>query len=121
MIHLSLKQREKHKSYISSYIFFSMDSSGRFSEAFSCISKFAGALCLWLSTGSNFRLSQCSNGSKHKKSVSDINARHAAFSQFIFSKVATSTVRHLWREVGQLQPLSVLSITTSVVPPSDKM
>lgn len=98
-----------------------MDSNGRFSEAFSCISKFAGALCLWLSTGSNFRLSQCSNGSKRKNSVSDINARHAACSQFIFSKVATSTVRHLWREVGQLQPLSVLSIATSVVPPSDKI
>ncbi|KAL0909702.1 hypothetical protein M5K25_020593 [Dendrobium thyrsiflorum] len=113
-------------------------------EAFSCVSKFAGALFFWLSTssnsssghkmsrvvsrGSNVKNHQvcpqikhitCTNKIKglHFFSVSDLQSAVP----LVFSKFANSTTRKLWKEFGQFQAFPVLSLAAALIPPFENL
>lgn len=113
-------------------------------EAFGCISKFAGALFVWLSTGSNHssgrkisrNISRGSNVTnhqvlfqiKHITCTNKIKGLHffsgsdlQSAIPFVFSKFANSTTRRLWKEFGQCQAFSVLSLAAAVIPPFENL
>ncbi|XP_020582442.1 fatty-acid-binding protein 2 isoform X2 [Phalaenopsis equestris] len=118
--------------------------SGALQEAFNCISKFAGALFIWLSTCSNPGrgrkiLRSISRGSniKNHKACSEI--KHIARTNkikilpffsgadlhsvipFVFSKFANSTATRLWKEFGSCQAFPVLSLAAALVPPFENL
>ncbi|KAJ4950780.1 hypothetical protein NE237_027612 [Protea cynaroides] len=125
--------------YLSRYLY--VPGSLALQEAFNCISKFAGALLFWLSTGSNGhgKLSGSPHGSNPRncKTCSQVkqvtSCRHNTIGlQFssrsrgvssvplLFEKIARSRIRHLLKEFEQLQSIPVLSLAAALVPPFDK-
>lgn len=106
------------------------------------VSKFAGTVFLWLSTGFNHnsrqRLSDSSHGSRFRRSQSPVNhvtscepdllgLQFGSISQssngmpVFFASVATTTIRRLWKEIEQLRFHPMLSAAAALVPPFDHM
>lgn len=113
-------------------------------EAFSCISKFAGALLVWLSIGSNSinghktsRNISCGSNVKsiqvcsrirHVTCMNKIKRLHffsgldlQSVIPLVFSKFANSTVRRLCKEFGQYHTFPVLSLATALIPPPENL
>ncbi|KAJ0983815.1 hypothetical protein J5N97_002171 [Dioscorea zingiberensis] len=110
-------------------------------EAFCCISKYAGALFFWLSTSSKSNVFRnLSGGNSHdsrpRNAQSSVQIKHvsscrkhlpgfhfgsrssaAAAIQFLFTKVAGSTIKHLWKEV---EAIPMLSLAAAIITPFDK-
>lgn len=126
-------------SQVSSFV----DNSLALQEAFNCISKFAGVLLFWFSSGSssntNSKVSRYPHGSRSGSSKPSMQVKHIissrrSFTGFRFSfklkgqsaapvflsKVISSTVRHLC-ELEQLQSIPVLSLAAALVPPFDNL
>eukprot|EP00262_Sarcandra_glabra_P010965 TRINITY_DN26671_c0_g1_i1.p1 TRINITY_DN26671_c0_g1~~TRINITY_DN26671_c0_g1_i1.p1 ORF type:complete len:436 (-),score=44.54 TRINITY_DN26671_c0_g1_i1:386-1693(-) len=110
--------------------------------AFSCISKFAGALLFWLSSGpnsnSNFLRSisgnsrrpsprNCQSCMQVKRTITcshnlagfdfSSRSRDKSAAPLIFGKILNSTVGHFWRDVEHLQSIPALSLAAALVPP----
>ncbi|KAH7655419.1 Chalcone isomerase protein [Dioscorea alata] len=109
-------------------------------EAFCCISKYAGALFLWLSASSKSNVFRNlsggnSHGSRPRNVHSSMQIKHVSSCrkhpfgfhfgppssagpaiQFFFTKVAGSTIKRLWKEV---EALPVLSLAAAIIPPFD--
>ncbi|KAG0485148.1 hypothetical protein HPP92_009227 [Vanilla planifolia] len=113
-------------------------------EAFNCFSKFAGALFIWLSASSNCNttrtiarkklgLSNVKNyesftNTKHTNILKNLERLHLLFTSdldstipFVFSKLAISTARQLWKEFGECQAFPVLSLAGALVPPLENL
>ncbi|KAK1308321.1 Fatty-acid-binding protein 2 [Acorus calamus] len=100
-------------------------------EAFSCMSKFAGALLFWFSTGpnSNFHRKASRNNAHCSKPTSNQSYRHVThislnaqdLASLNLGKSASSAVQHLWKEIGQFQSSHVLSLAAALVPPLDNI
>lgn len=113
-------------------------------EAFNCISKFAGALFVWLSTGSNSNLlcklsgnahgsnaisSQCCTQIKHFTSLRQNLARLHFGSvsnkelaiPVLLGKFVNSIIGRLWKEVEQHHACSALSLAAALIPPFDNV
>ncbi|KAF8393625.1 hypothetical protein HHK36_021870 [Tetracentron sinense] len=113
-------------------------------EAFNCISKFAGALFFWFSSGSNSNLKQklsgnplgskssgCKSSSQFKGITSfrhnlaglhmSSRSRGDSVIPVLFGKIANSTMRLLRKEVEQLQSFPLLSLAAALVPPFDNI
>ncbi|KAK9273037.1 hypothetical protein L1049_017844 [Liquidambar formosana] len=113
-------------------------------EAFNCISKFAGALLFWFSSGSNSNIncksSGYSHGSRSGSHKSSAQVKHITSSRqnitgfrfssrskresgspVIFGNIMSSTIRHMFKEAEQLQSLPVLSLAAALVPPFDNL
>ncbi|XP_058078754.1 fatty-acid-binding protein 2 isoform X2 [Magnolia sinica] len=113
-------------------------------EAFSCISKFTGALLVWFAGGLNSnlpcKLSGNPHGSKNGNCQSCTQVKHITSSRhnsagfqlgsrsrvesaapMFFGKIMSSTIRNLWNEVEQLQSFPMLSLAAALVPPFDNI
>lgn len=107
-------------------------------EAFGYLSKFAGALFIWISTGSNpnsgrkmsANMSHESNLKNHQvcHHVNRVNGLHFLFGlelqsaiPFIFGKFTNSTARRLLKEFGQYQIFPVLSLAAALIPPFENL
>ncbi|ERN11258.1 hypothetical protein AMTR_s00024p00234280 [Amborella trichopoda] len=109
-------------------------------EALTRISKFAGALLLSLSRGSNSssnrKLSGPSHGSKHINLRSNTKLEHTTsfggkLARFqsrsrlvesghrFFGKIASCSLKHLWNDMEQLRAFPIMSIAAAIVPPVD--
>lgn len=113
-------------------------------EAFSCISRFAGALLFWLSSGSSSNLSRTIGGNQHGSSmcgscksstqIQNITSSSHNLAGFhsgsklqgesgasvVFGKISSSAIRRMFRE-GGIPPGSVLSLAAALITPSDSM
>nr|GMD87372.1 fatty-acid-binding protein 2 [Ipomoea batatas] len=111
------------------------NSSLALQEAFSCFSKFAGALLLWFASGSNTninaRISSKQHGS-HSRSNSLIQGQNISpFSKssyrgkfampVVISKLSKFTIKQLFRESKYLQSIPALSLAAVLVPPFDNV
>lgn len=115
-----------------------------FQEALNCMSKFAGALLLWLTSASSSNLSQQIAGSQsgprpgssqpptQVKHITSTRNNLAGFqfgsrskgessSPVVFDKISSFVLRLLCREVESLQSFPVLSLAAALVPPFDKL
>lgn len=113
-------------------------------EAFSCISKFAGAFLFWFTSGSSSNLSRRIAGTQHvskpgsckpSMQVEQITSSDSLFAGFnfssssksdsatsvAFSKISNSLIRRMLREGEGIQSCSLLSLATAVIPPLDNM
>ncbi|KAK8921532.1 Fatty-acid-binding protein 2 [Platanthera zijinensis] len=107
-------------------------------EAFGYISKFAGALFIWLSTGSNpnngckmsANISHGSNVKNHQicPHVNRIKGLHflsrlelQSAIPLIVGKFTNSTARRLLKEFGQYQVFPVLSLAAALIPPFENL
>lgn len=115
-----------------------VDRSIAIHEAFNRISKFAGTLLFRLASGSNNNIlhsfSGKTHGSKHGGFQSCLQAKHKLLGicsesisraessiNLLFGKLAQSTVRHIWKELEQLQSFPVLSLASALMPPFDNL
>ncbi|KAG1334305.1 putative pre-rRNA-processing protein ESF1 [Cocos nucifera] len=113
-------------------------------EAFSCMSKFAGALFVWISTGSNSnllrKLSGNGYGSSSTFNQSCTKIKHFTCSSrnlaglhsgsgsnnelaipVLLAKFVNSTIGRMWKEVEQHRAFSVLSLAAALIPPFDNI
>lgn len=132
------------ESHIYNSGYYNIPGSFALQEAFSCISKFAGALLFLISGGQNpnapHKLSRNSHGSrsgnrqaltpdKHITSYGHsimklrIGSRSSVESvtNVLFSKIVNSTIGHLWKEVEQLEQLPIFSLAAAFVPPYENL
>ncbi|XP_075485344.1 fatty-acid-binding protein 2-like isoform X1 [Primulina tabacum] len=105
-------------------------------EAFNCMSKFSGALVLWLATGSNTSNSKLqgdhigsnSSNSKsytHVKHISSVRRELTGFwwkarsrrKTSIFRKISSFTLKQLYRETERIQSFPLISLAAMLVPP----
>lgn len=102
-------------------------------EALNCVSKFAGAVALWLASGSNSKInrnipgdifgshSRCSRISTQVKSSTQLfwktRSRRKSANQFSFGKISSFALKQICREVEQLQSFPMLTIAAALVPP----
>lgn len=109
-------------------------------EAFNCISKFAGALLFWFSSGPSSNISHNSLGNSHgsrpgscksSTQIKHITSRGHYFTRFRFSSrskgksfspvtfgmISSSMLGNLFREVGKFESLPVLSLAAALIPP----
>lgn len=112
--------------------------------AFSCMSKFAGALLCWCSTVSNSNFSNTVSGSRSNGKALSVKAlmqikhfascRDSLFglpffclskgkfpTRPVFDKIFDFAINHLAREAEMLQTFSVLSLAGALVPPLDHL
>lgn len=131
-------------SYIYNSRYFHISGSVALQEAFSCISKFAGTLLFWISRGPNSnvrrKLSHNPQGSRPANCQSSSQAKHImsgkhghmglcfasrsiaeSATNVFFGKIMNSTIRHLQKEVEQLQSLPMLSLAAALVPPFENL
>nr|QBF29384.1 chalcone isomerase [Crocus sativus] len=113
-------------------------------EAFSCMSKFAGAFVLWSSTRPNSNIPRKSSskprGSTSRNYQSSAPIKHVTASRkgpvellfssgsdagfatpMVFAKLARSAFWHLWKHVEQNKFFPVLSLSAALVPPFDNL
>lgn len=113
-------------------------------EAFNCISKFAGALVLWLSSASSsntgHHLSKHGSGTKLESCNASILVKQICGSRDIlaglhfkfksngqsvtpdfFSKISKLAARHFIREAKRLQSIPMLSLAAALIPPFDNI
>ncbi|XP_077236360.1 chalcone-flavanone isomerase family protein [Tasmannia lanceolata] len=112
-------------------------------EAFNCMSKLAGALFFGISCGSNSSLLRELSGNGHGSKPRDCQScpqvknttpsrpniaglqfgyrRAESAAPAVFGKIVCSTIRHLWKEVEQLQSFPILSLAAALVPPFDNL
>ncbi|XP_008786652.2 fatty-acid-binding protein 2 isoform X2 [Phoenix dactylifera] len=109
-------------------------------EAFSCISKFSGALFVWLSTGSNSNLLRKLSGNAHgsnsifsqsctqikhftssSQNLARLHSGSGSNNEFaipvLLAKFVNSTIGRMWKEVEQHHACSVLSLAAALIPP----
>lgn len=114
------------------------NSSVALQEAFSCFSKFAGALALWVasssSTNNNKRVSQNLHGS-YQSSESFIQGHKISFGRHfskscsrgkfalpvIVKKISEFAIKHMFKEAANLHSIPALSLAAVLVPPFDNM
>lgn len=113
-------------------------------DTLSCISKFAGTFFIWSSSRSNFnvfrRLSKISRGPSQRNNLPCTQIEHVSslrqnpsvlhfgfgpdggpgFLAFI-SKLASSALSFLWKQVHNNQAFPVLSLAAALVPPFDNL
>ncbi|KAF5186846.1 Fatty-acid-binding protein [Thalictrum thalictroides] len=114
-----------------------------FQEAVNCISKFTGAFLLWFGSGSNnvgcnisgkahgskprgFRLCPLLNhGSSCKHNLVEMyfgfKSRAESSIPVLFGKIANSTIKHIRKELEQLQAFPVLSLASGLMPPVENL
>ncbi|XVE53830.1 hypothetical protein DITRI_Ditri03aG0033400 [Diplodiscus trichospermus] len=115
-----------------------------FEEAFSCMSKFAGALLFWLSSTSTSNLSRdISAGNqrslKSGSSKSSALVKHIASCKnnlagfhfdsesrglsvpFVFGKISSFAMRHFFGQAETLQSFPPLSLAVALIPPFDNL
>ncbi|XP_010526033.1 PREDICTED: fatty-acid-binding protein 2 isoform X2 [Tarenaya hassleriana] len=107
-------------------------------EAFSCVSKFAGALLCWISHANLRREIASSQWDSASKSCnSSTQAKRFTFRQpdfngfhfnmgskdihGVFGKISRSSIQHLFNESERLHSFSVLSLAAALVPPFNNM
>ncbi|PKA49579.1 Fatty-acid-binding protein 2 [Apostasia shenzhenica] len=113
-------------------------------EALSCISKFAGVVFVWLSSSSKSSTGRRTLRSDHGGSNSCDYQSHSQIKQYTcrkkieglhfnakpdvqsaitlaFAKLANSTAKRLWKELGQTQAFPVLSLAAALIPPFDNL
>ncbi|KAL3844293.1 hypothetical protein ACJIZ3_001696 [Penstemon smallii] len=109
-------------------------------EAFNCVSKFAGALVLWLASGSksNFNRkmpgnrigshSNCPIHSTQVKSISSVKGffwkskyRRKSSIPLDFSKISSLALNQICKEAERLQSFPLLSLAAALVPPFTKL
>ncbi|XP_010917201.1 fatty-acid-binding protein 2 isoform X2 [Elaeis guineensis] len=111
-------------------------------EAFSCMSKFAGALFVWISTGSNSNLLRKLSGNaygsssifnqsctqiKHftcsSRNLAGLHSGSGSNNELVIpvllAKFVNSTIGRMWKEVEQCRAFSVLSLAAALIPPFD--
>lgn len=104
-----------------------VDSSIAIHEAFNRISKCAGTFLFWLASGSNNNIlrsfSVKTHGSKHAgfQFCSGSVSRAESSIPLLFGKIGRSTMRHIWKELEQLQSFPALSLASALVPPFDNL
>ncbi|XWS72371.1 hypothetical protein CRYUN_Cryun02cG0034400 [Craigia yunnanensis] len=116
-----------------------------FREAFSCMSKFAGALLFWFSSTSTSNLSRNisagnQRGLKSGSCKSSAQVKHIASCKnnlagfhfasesrgqsaipLVFGKISSYAVRHFFGEAEALQSFPLLSIAAALIPPFDNL
>ncbi|XP_044471918.1 fatty-acid-binding protein 2 [Mangifera indica] len=113
-------------------------------EAFSCISKFAGAFLFWFTSGSSSNLSRRIAGTQNVSKpgsckpfmqVEQITSSDSLLAGFnfssssksdsatsvAFSKISNSLIRRMLREGEGIQSCFLLSLATAVIPPLDNI
>ncbi|RWR95893.1 fatty-acid-binding protein 2 isoform X2 [Cinnamomum micranthum f. kanehirae] len=132
------------ESHIYNSRYFDLPGSFALQEAFSCFSKFAGALLFWISGGQNsngpHKLSRNPHGSRYGNRQACIQGKHItsyrhsimglrigsrsrveSFTNVLFSKIVNSTIGNLWKDVGQLESLPIFSLAAAFVPPYENL
>ncbi|XVE97772.1 hypothetical protein REPUB_Repub03eG0047600 [Reevesia pubescens] len=116
-----------------------------FQEAFSCMSKFTGALLFWFSSVSTSHLSRdISAGNQHGlksgscrssaqvRHISSCRNNLAGFhfasesrgqsvTPLVFGKISSYAMKHLFGEVEALQSFPLLSLAAALIPPFDNL
>ncbi|CBI20731.3 fatty-acid-binding protein 2 [Vitis vinifera] len=118
--------------------------SAALQEAFDCISKFAGAVLLQLSSGSNSNIRHRSSGDPHVskpknwKSCAKVDptcsckhnltgfcfssrSKGKASGRLPFDEVSNFTIRQFCREVQGLESIPVFTLAAALVPPLDNL
>lgn len=118
--------------------------SAALQEAFDCISKFAGAVLLRLSSGSNSNIRHRSSGDPHVskpknwKSCAKVDqtcsckhnltgfcfssrSKGKASGRLPFDEVSNFTIRQFCREVQGLESIPVFTLAAALVPPLDNL
>ncbi|CAH2060551.1 unnamed protein product [Thlaspi arvense] len=99
-------------------------------EAFSCISKFTGALLCWFSNGNNLQKREISNYqwslSSDAKSYPNISVFHLHYgTRYLipgfFGNISKSNIQHFVNEAERLHSCSVLSLAVSLIPSLQNM
>lgn len=113
-------------------------------EAFSFMSKFTGALFVWISTGSNSNLLRKLSGNaygsnsifnqsctqiKHftcsSQNLAGLHAGSGSNNELaipvLLAKFVNSTIGRMWKEVEQHHAFSVLSLAAALIPPFENM
>ncbi|XP_024016039.1 fatty-acid-binding protein 2 [Eutrema salsugineum] len=119
------------RSFLANGLFSQLHIPGRFAfEAFSCISKFTGALLCWFSNGNNLQKREITNY-QCSLSCDDSSKRinsYPTFSVFrfhygskeitpgFFGNISKSTILHFVNEAERLHSYSVLSLAVSLIP-----
>ncbi|KAL1532633.1 fatty-acid-binding protein 2-like isoform X1 [Salvia divinorum] len=95
-------------------------------EAFSCMSKFAGALVIWCARGSNANVKRKLPGDRHLGylstcSTASTQVRHISSTRRdltgVFNKISSFTLKQLSKEAQWLQTFPMLSLAAALVPP----
>ncbi|XVF89011.1 hypothetical protein PTKIN_Ptkin19aG0097100 [Pterospermum kingtungense] len=92
-----------------------------FREAFSCMSKFAGALLFWFSgTSAKVKhIASCKNNVEGFHFASE--SRGQFVTPFVFGKISSYAIRHLFGKVEALQSFPLLSLAAALIPPFDNL
>ena len=113
-------------------------------EAFNCFSRFAGAVLLWLSTGSNSSIRHRSSGDLHVsepknwKSCTKLDqtcfrkhdltgfyvgsrSKGKASGWLPFCKVSNFTIRRFCGQIQGIESIPVFTLAATLVPPLDNM
>lgn len=92
-------------------------------EAFSCMSKFAGALVIWCARGSNVNIKRNLPGDRHLGylSTASTQVRHISSARRdltgVFNKISSFALKQLSKEAQWLQTFPMLSLAAALVPP----
>ncbi|KAG6389327.1 hypothetical protein SASPL_150795 [Salvia splendens] len=92
-------------------------------EAFSCMSKFAGALVIWCARGSNVNIRRKLPGDRHLGylSTASTQVRHISSTRRdltgVFNKISSFALKQLSKEAQWLQTFPMLSLAAALVPP----
>ncbi|KAG6391159.1 hypothetical protein SASPL_148911 [Salvia splendens] len=95
-------------------------------EAFSCMSKFAGALVIWCARGSNVNIKRKLPGNRHLGylstcSTASTQLRHISSTRRdltgVFNKISSFALKQLSKEAQWLQTFPMLSLAAALVPP----
>lgn len=91
-------------------------------ETFNFVSKFAGALIVWLSSGSNSNLAQVvSRGQKFSGVLFDQLSKGKPGIPFILGTLSRFSMKQFCKDVGHLQSLPLLSLAAAPVPPFENV
>lgn len=91
-------------------------------ETFNFVSKFAGALIVWLSSGSNSNLAQVvSRGQKFSGVLFDHMSKGKPGIPFILGTLSRFSMKQFCKDVGRLQSLPLLSLASAPVPPFENV
>ncbi|KAG8375769.1 hypothetical protein BUALT_Bualt10G0134700 [Buddleja alternifolia] len=124
-------------SFVDNSRYFYVHGSLALQEAFSCMSKFAGALVLWFAGGSNSSINKKflgdhigyhSSTSTQVKHISSVRHDFRGFfwkSRYrrksaipvLFSKISSSAMKQLCKDAEWLHSFPVLSLAAALVPP----
>ena len=97
-------------------------------EAFSCMSKFAGALVIWCARGSNVNIKRKLPGDRHlgylstcSTASSSTQLRHIFSTRHeltgVFNMISSFALKQLSKEAQWLQTFPMLSLAAALVPP----